>query len=165
MLDLPCGDFHWISHVPMDRIQYIGGDILPELVERNTELHQRPNVTFRRINLLQDRLPKVDLVLCRDCLVHFSYHDALAALRNICDSGSTYLLTTTFTDRRRNHDIATGQFRPLNLEARPLSLPVPIETINEECTEYDGAYRDKSLGLWRVSDIRAHLERRRRWST
>jgi hypothetical protein len=165
MLDLPCGDFYWIAHVPMDRIQYIGGDILPELIERNVELYQRPNVTFRRINLLQDRLPKVDLVLCRDCLVHFSYRDALTALGNICDSGSTYLLTTTFTDRRRNHNIATGQFRPLNLEARPFSLPVPIVTINEGCTEYNGVHRDKSLGLWRVSDIRAHLERRRRWST
>jgi hypothetical protein len=158
ILDLPCGDFHWMKHVPMDDIQYIGGDILAELVQRNNELYGRPNVAFRRLNLLEDRLPKVDLVLCRDCFVHFSYRDVEAALRNICDSGSTYLLTTTFTERRRNHDIVTGQFRPLNLEEQPLSLPAPILMINEGCEERNGSYQDKSLGLWHVSDIRARLE-------
>ncbi|MFG1931675.1 class I SAM-dependent methyltransferase [Mycobacterium sp. NPDC048908] len=158
VLDLPCGDFYWMRHVPMDGIRYIGADILPELVERNGELYGNPHVTFRRMNMLEDPLPEVDLVLCRDCLVHFSYRDVEAALRNICDSGSTYLLTTTFTERRRNHDIATGQFRPLNLEAQPLSLPAPILVINEGCTEGDGKYQDKSLGLWSVSDIRARLD-------
>ena len=160
MLDLPCGDFYWMKHVPTDDIRYIGGDILSELIQRNNELYARPNVTFRKMNLLEDHLPEVDLILCRDCLIHFSYRDAITALRNICASGSKYLLTTTFTGRRRNHDIVTGQFRPLNLEARPLSLPAPILLINEGCTEWDGSYRDKSLGLWHVSDIRAHLEDR-----
>jgi hypothetical protein len=158
ILDLPCGDFYWMKHVPMDDIRYIGADILSELVHRNNELYGRPNVAFRRMNLLEDRLPKVDLILCRDCLVHFSYRHVETALRNICNSGSTYLLTTTFTERRRNHDIATGQFRPLNLEAQPLSLPPPILKINEGCTEGNGIYQDKSLGLWHVSDIRARLE-------
>jgi len=157
ILDVPCGDFFWMKHVPMDDVEYVGGDILPEIIQRNDELHRRPNVNFRALNLLKDDLPKVDLILCRDCLVHFSYRDALTALQNICDSGSTYLLTTTFADRRRNHDIATGQFRPLNLEAHPINLPPPILLINENCTEWDGAYQDKSLGLWRTADLRSHL--------
>ena len=121
ILDLPCGDFYWMKHVPMDYIRYIGADILSELIQRNNELYGHPNVAFRRMNLLEDRLPKVDLILCRDCLVHFSYRHVETALRNICDSGSTYLLTTTFTERRRNHDIATGEFCLLNLEAQPFS--------------------------------------------
>ena len=158
ILDLPCGDFYWMQQVPMDDIRYIGADILSELVEQNNQLYGRPNVAFRKLNLLEDALPKVDLILCRDCLVHFSYRHIEAALRNICDSGSIYLLTTTFPARRKNHDIATGQFRPINLQARPLSLPVPILMINEGCTERDGSYQDKSLGLWRVSDVRARLE-------
>ena len=158
VLDLPCGDFYWMKHVPMDDIRYIGADILSELVEHNNERYGRPNIAFRKLNLLEDTLPKVDLILCRDCLVHFSYRHIEAALRNICDSRSTYLLTTTFPEHRKNHDIATGQFRPINLQAQPLSLPVPLLTINEGCTEGNGVYHDKSLGLWRVSDISAHLE-------
>jgi hypothetical protein len=157
MLDVPCGDFYWMKQVPMDGISYIGADILPELIQKNAELYDRPSVEFRRMDLLEDPLPRVDLILCRDCLMHFSYKHVATALENVCKSGSTYLLTTTFTERRRNHDIATGQFRPLNLEARPLSLPPPMLTINEDCTEFDGIYQDKSLGLWRISDISAHL--------
>jgi 2-polyprenyl-3-methyl-5-hydroxy-6-metoxy-1,4-benzoquinol methylase len=160
ILDVPCGDFYWMQHVPMDNISYIGADILSELIQRNNELYKRPNVTFRTMNLLEDRLPKVDLIICRDCLVHFSFSHVTTALRNMCDSGSTYLLTTTFTERR-NHDIATGQFRPINVEARPISLPAPMLLINEGCTEGGGLYQDKSLGLWRLADIRARLEGRR----
>lgn len=160
MLDLPCGDFFWMKHVSMEGLQYIGADILPELIENNNELYRRPNISFRALNLLEDPLPRVDLVLCRDCLVHFSYRHIEAALRNICDSGSTYLLTTTFPERQRNHDIATGQFRPINLQAPPVSLPEPVLMITEGCTESDGNFRDKSLGLWRVSDIRKHLDGR-----
>jgi hypothetical protein len=159
MLDLPCGDFYWMKHVPMDGLQYIGADILPELVHKNNELYQRSNVTFRRLNLLEDELPKVDLIFCRDCLVHFSYRHIEIALRNICASGSKYLLTTTFPARQRNHDIATGQFRPINLQAPPLSLPAPVVMINEGCTEDDGSFHDKSLGLWRVSDVLGYLDR------
>jgi hypothetical protein len=160
MLDVPCGDFYWMQHVPMEYISYIGADILPEIIQRNNELYERPNLTFRTMNLLEDRLPKADLILCRDCLVHFSFSHVTSALRNMCDSGSTYLLTTTF-NQRRNHDIATGQFRPLNLEAPPMSLPAPMLMIDEGCTEGDGKYQDKSLGLWRMLDIRAWLEGQR----
>ena len=82
---------------------------------------------------------------------------AFRALRNICDSGSTYLMTTSFPGRRKNEDIVTGQWRPLNLEVAPVAFPAPLRIVNEGCTEGDGAFRDKSLGLWRVDDVRARL--------
>lgn len=159
MLDIPCGDFFWMQHVPMGELQYVGADILPELVERNSERFTRANVEFRTLDLLEDPLPKVDMIFCRDCLMHLPFRQVVKALRNACDSGSEYLLTTTFADRRRNHDISAGQFRPLNLQARPISLPPPVVLINENCTEEGGAYRDKSLGLWRLADIRDSLPR------
>ncbi|MDD5216874.1 MAG: class I SAM-dependent methyltransferase, partial [Candidatus Omnitrophica bacterium] len=35
MLDAPCGDYYWMSHVNMDIKKYIGVDIVKELVKRN----------------------------------------------------------------------------------------------------------------------------------
>jgi hypothetical protein len=96
-------------------------------------------------------LPKTDLVLCRDCLPHFSYSDIGRALRNVQSSGSTYFLTTTYVDRDRNENIPTGRWRPINLQLRPFSFPAPMRFIDEECPEDD--YRGKRLGLWRVSDL------------
>jgi hypothetical protein len=152
MLDIPCGDFYWMGHVDLAGIDYIGADIVMDLIRRNSQ-YEAPNVHFCKLNLIDDELPRVDLVFCRDCLVHMSFRDAFIALHSICDGGSTYLLTTTFTSRPHNRDIATGQWRTLNLEIPPFSFPPSLRTINEECREVDGAFRDKSLGLWRVEDI------------
>jgi hypothetical protein len=147
--------------VNLDGIQYIGADIVPALVERNKEAHGRAGIEFRHLNLVADRLPKVDLILCRDCLVHLCYADVFRALVNICHSGSEYLLTTTFTSRVYNRDIATGEFHALNVQRPPFTFPPPLRLINEQCTEGDGAYRDKSLGLWRIADLEPALPTRR----
>ena len=160
VLDVPCGDFNWMKLVEMGNVDYTGSDIVAELIRKNAQQYENKNIRFRQLNLIEDELPKVDLIFCRDCLVHFSYKDVFRALGNMCSSGSMYLLTTTFTDRRDNRDIATGQWRPLNMELAPIALPPPLRTINEECTEIDGAFKDKSLALWRLADIKASLAKR-----
>jgi hypothetical protein len=157
MLDVPCGDFNWMKHVDLGATSYVGADIVEDVIRRNEMEYRSERVRFEKRNLLEDSLPKVDMIFCRDCLVHFSYEDVFRALRNICDSGSTYLLTTSFPSRRRNEDIVTGQWRPLNLELAPVVLPAPVRVVDEGCTESDGAFRDKSLCLWRVNDVRSCL--------
>ena len=107
--------------------------------------------------LIKDRLPEADMILCRDCLVHFAFDDVFRALRNIAASGATYLVTTHFEGDRENRDIITGEWRPLNLERRPFGFPPPLRLINENCTEGGGNYADKSLGIWRISDLPAAL--------
>jgi glycosyltransferase involved in cell wall biosynthesis/SAM-dependent methyltransferase len=152
MLDAPCGDFHWLSHVALPA-KYLGCDIVPELIDRNIRNYASDEVEFFRADITKDPLPMADLVLCRDCLVHLPNRDIHRVLENFSRSGSSYLLTTTFPNRMRNDDIAAGAWRPLNLELPPFNLPPPIRLINEECTEFDGAYKDKSLGLWDLRSL------------
>jgi len=104
--------------------------------------------------LSSDSLPAVDMIFCRDCLVHFSYKDVLKALGNIKRSGARYLVTTTFPGREDIVDIETGAWRPLDLCAAPFNLPPPIRIINERCTEGDNQFTDKSLGVWQIADLR-----------
>lgn len=154
VLDIPCGDFEWMKQVDLAGIEYIGADIVAPLIEANRRHHARTGIEFRVLDLTCDRLPAVDLVLCRDCLVHLSFVQAQRALANIAASGARYLLTTTFTGRAENVDIPTGKWRALNLQRPPFGLPPPLELINEHCTEKDGRYADKSLGLWSVAALR-----------
>ncbi|MCP3903955.1 MAG: class I SAM-dependent methyltransferase [Planctomycetes bacterium] len=151
MLDLPCGDLNWIRHVELPVETYIGGDIVEAVVLANRE--RFPDRTFLHLDITADDLPAVDLILCRDCLVHFGYEDIRRALRRLRASGATYLLTTVFTGSTFNKDIPTGGWRQLNLLLPPFSLPKPLEIINEACTEADGKYADKSLALWRIRDL------------
>jgi hypothetical protein len=153
LLDLPCGDFNWMKHVDLRGIEYIGADIVPELTQHNRSLYSSEFVNFTTLNLVEDKLPQVDLILCRDCLVHLCDRDVTKALRNIFSSGAKYLLTTTFPGRGRSWDITAGGWRPINLQAAPFNLPEPLQILNEQCPEAGGAYKDKSLGLWRVKDV------------
>lgn len=148
LLDAPCGDFNWMAEVADTVQEYIGADVVPELIENVKRNHQREGRTFRCADIVADSLPRVDVILCRDGLVHFSNADIAATLRNFERSGSRYLLTTTFTGDRENRDIATGGWRPINLERPPFSFPPPLASIDEHCLTGNGQYRDKRLALW-----------------
>jgi hypothetical protein len=154
LLDIPCGDFHWMKNVDLTGIHYTGADIVKELVFKNQNQYgQAGHTEFIKLNLLVDTLPKADVILIRDCLVHFSYKHIQQALQNIRASGYTYLLTTTFPEHPKNTDITTGNWRTLNLEAAPFFFPKPLLLLNENCTEGAGMFADKSLGFWRVDLI------------
>jgi len=154
VLDIPCGDFNWMKKVNYSKINYIGADIVEELIKVNTEKNKdNDNLKFKVLNLINDPLPKSDMIFSRDCLVHLSYEDIFKAITNIKASGCKYLLTTTFTDWHLNFDIATGEWRKINLQDSPFNFPKPILIINENSTEDNGDNKDKSMALWEISKI------------
>jgi hypothetical protein len=161
MLDLPCGDFHWMQRVDLSGISYAGADIVPEIVLAN-QRYASDHLQFVQLDVTRSALPTVDLILVRDCLVHLSNDDIHRALTNIVLSRSKYLLTTTFTARSRNHNIATGQWRMLNLEIAPFDLQPPVKVINE--CHPDAQFHDKSLALWRIADITSCFSGAQDWS-
>ncbi len=153
LLDAPCGDLWWLKETPLPVAVYFGVDIVQSVVEANRRRHSAPGRTFLHLDLRRAPLPRADLILCRDCLVHFSYSDIFATLANFRASGATWLLATTFTAQTANRDAVTGEWRPLNLQLPPFGLPPPAALLVEHCPENAGLYRDKSLGLWRLADV------------
>jgi hypothetical protein len=153
IVDAPCGDYHWMSQTALEVDSYIGIDLVPELIARNQSCFGTSVVRFQQGDLVRSLLPSADLVFCRDCLVHLSFADARAAIRNMKASGARFLLTTTFTRGDANADVSNGGWRTLNLQLAPFDFPPPLELLIEECTEWDGAYADKALGLWRFNDL------------
>jgi hypothetical protein len=152
LLDIPCGDFGWLSLTELG-VDYVGADIVEALVEENSRRYGAGNRRFTRLDLTSDPLPAADVVLCRDCLVHLSYANIQRALDNVKRSGAKYLLTTSFPELQSNRDIQDGDWRPLNFRLAPFNFPAPIRMIVENCIEAGGAYRDKSLCLWRIADL------------
>lgn len=146
VLDAPCGDFNWMQDVSLDGASYIGCDIVAELINANSAKYGGREYTFQVLDFTADQVPKADLILCRDALVHFSYQHVFAALKHFHDSGSKYLLTTSFLKTRENVDIVTGWWRPINLLEPPFSLPKPIDMVFDG--ESDDFYDDKFLALW-----------------
>lgn len=155
MLDIPCGDFNWMKHLSLNLDVYIGADLVEELTLANQNLYGTNDgkISFQSLDIVTDDLPKVDLVFCRDCLVHLCFEEIFWSIMNLINSGSTFLLTTTFPSLKSNDEVTTGLWRPLNLMVDPFNFPDPIFIFNENSTIQDDFWQDKSLGLWRLIDL------------
>jgi hypothetical protein len=154
LLDAPCGDAGWIGRMKLD-LDYTGIDIVPSLIEANNARAARGELAGRFLvaDITRDALPRADLVLCRDCLVHLSFQYIARAIARFRQSGAQFLLVTTFPEFEDNCDCEDGDWRALNMTKAPFDWPVPRELIDERCDEGDGGWRDKSLGLWRLDEL------------
>lgn len=164
ILDIGCGDLNWIKNIlsQFPDIKYTGIDIVDELIERNKKefsLYEFYSLDIMKMGFNDFNY---DLVLCRDVLVHYSFNSIVSFLYKIANSNCKYLLTTTFSryDRINKKDIDLNKgisWRTINLVKSPLNLRDPIDIINERCTQIDvdgSNFRDKSLGLWSIKEIR-----------
>ncbi len=141
-LDVPCGDFTWIQSIINKDIDYIGGDIVNELISENKKKNKSSNVNFIDIDLLQDKLPDADLMLCRDCLVHLSNDNVKKFIKNFVNSDIKYILITSYESSFKNKnlninvEIDDGDFRPTYLTEKPFNFPNPVIKILDKDIEH-----------------------------
>jgi hypothetical protein len=161
VLDAPCGDFNWMRHVgPISdgSVRYIGGDIVPKLIDDLNASDASPTRRFVHLNIIDDRLPDADMFFCRDCLIHLSHADIAKVFRNIAASNFRYVAITDFPQVALNPDILTGSVRATNLRKPPFNLPEPVREIADK-----GGWEPsrKVLGVWSIDQVRAAAGRSR----
>lgn len=142
LLDAPCGDCNWIVHVDLGSIRYTG-------VEKYTghilkARNKAPKLRVVCANILSDRLPRRDAILCRDFLQHMPNIDALRAIAQFKRSGAEWLLATSFSNAENRDIPERGDFRPFNLEIAPISLGAPLYKID------DPPNSGRIIGVWRL---------------
>jgi hypothetical protein len=137
LLDAPCGDAGWINQADLGA-RAGAGEIRGD---------------YRLADITADPLPQCDAILCRDALVHLSFVHIERAIANFRASGATWLIATTFPEWQTNADCEDGDWRALNFERAPFNWGTPVELLNENCREAGGGWRDKSLGVWRLSHV------------
>jgi SAM-dependent methyltransferase len=167
MLDLPCGDFNWMQHMDLTGIQYVGADIVPEIVNENQDRFSNAQRRFICADVVEGPIPEVDLIFCRDCLIHFSFELAGSALKTMMASKARYLLLTHDDILTRyepnggkNMDLealrngVNYMYRPINFTLAPFSFPPPMHMIKESSL-WDGY---KTMALWRIDDLHQAIE-------
>jgi SAM-dependent methyltransferase len=142
MLDIPCGDVNWMKMIDLTDIEYIGADISSSVIEYCRSVMK--NTDFRILDVTIDILPTVDVIFCRDCLVHLPEKCILSVIGNVKRSKSKYFISTTFPHIKKNSylSIANGEWSPVNLE---YFLGEPLVLIDEH-----SGWEDKSLGVWKI---------------
>jgi Glycosyltransferase sugar-binding region containing DXD motif/Methyltransferase domain len=147
-LDAACGACKWQEVWLEDlrslgiRIEYIGVDCAAEPVytaqrrlERFKEFH-RVSVFQIELSNVSAVIPKgkVDILLCRDCLMHLSYSDAADVLQGLAGlSANRYLLTCSTGP---NEAIETGGYYRVCLWEEPFGM-TSSSTVREDPGSYD----------------------------
>ena len=83
------------------------------------------NIKFVKLDIRIDKLPVSDLMICRDCLFHFSYEDIFKFLDNFLISDIKYILLTSHLNTENkfeNKNIVTGDFRKIDLFSKPFNF-------------------------------------------
>jgi hypothetical protein len=171
MLDAACGDWNWMRLVDLSDIRYTGWDVdqgrLEICVQRvldgdYTGDPAKIALEFRLMNLLTvEKIPRVDLILCRHFLQHLPTNDLVQfVIVKFQMSGSRYLLTTTYPgadntfewDPFGSEHAWQGYFeRPVDLEAPPFNLGPKLEAFTEAPAPAGVIKQSHELALFRLS--------------
>ena len=63
IVDIPCGDFNWMSTISMKKINYIGLDIVKDVIDINNKHYKKNNINFFWSDITSSELPSADLIL------------------------------------------------------------------------------------------------------
>lgn len=153
-VDAPCGDFNWMKEVNLSDVEYIGMDSLHAIVQRNKKLYTTDSRRFMWLDIVFSKIPQADMIMCRDCLVHLPFANAMQALENFRDS-ARYLVATTYPGYAAIDSIEYPMigWHKMDLEAPPFSLGTPLRLIKESGSrcEPDGDDYGKHLGVWEIN--------------
>ena len=83
VLDLGCGDFVIGKEIAAVCDVYTGVDVVPELIERNTQIFGSDRIQFICLDVAFDKLPDAQLCLIRQVLQHLSNEEILRVLAQV----------------------------------------------------------------------------------
>jgi hypothetical protein len=159
-LDAPCGDWTWMPSVDLEGIVYIGGDVSEGLIAENTARYAAKNRRFMHLDITEDRLPKADMMMVRDCLFHLKYWLRWAFFKNFARSEIPYLLMTMHHQPENKRLARNGGFKRFNPRVSPFFFEEPLEMIHEtvdslpeDLTNYPNLLSVRSLGLWSHAQV------------
>ena len=150
VFDVACGDMQWMPYVLDSRsdIVYTGADIVPDIIAH----HKKKLKRLRTAEFVVHDVVSVplnrsyDIILLRDVLQHLWMVDAMMALKHLSESGSKFMLATTFHDTAVNVDVDKealgGRKSSYNLERPPFSLESPV------CSSFD--WNMEYISLWNL---------------
>jgi hypothetical protein len=159
IVDIPCGDWKWMSKINLDNVNYIGCDVVEDLIESNISMYKKNNIDFSVKNLVRDKLPNADLIIIRDLLVHLDDSDIILCLENIKKSNYRYVGITNYPQLENNNKRLFGDYlrlgdkwRAINLSKTPYNLPNPTHNLSDKnnLSEID---KNKYISIWNYSDF------------
>jgi hypothetical protein len=83
IVDLGCGDFSVGARLEGLYCEYIGVDVVPEIIEHNTKIFGEEHIRFLHLDIVNDPLPDGDICIIRQVFQHLSNKQILRCLRRL----------------------------------------------------------------------------------
>jgi SAM-dependent methyltransferase len=127
VLDFGCGDWQFSRLIDWRGADYLGLDVVPELIHRNQASYGTRRIAFA---LSPDRLadvPHADLLLVKHVLQHWPTGLVQDFMSQVVPRFRFALITNTVEPKNSlNSEIAMGEWRPLDLRRAPYGYDVPV---------------------------------------
>ncbi len=124
VVEIGCGDWEVMRHVDLRNVDYTGFDVVKSVVNDLVEKYASSNIRFAFADCINDSLPKADLLLCKDVLIHLPNHEISKIIQKF--KNYKHVLITTDVEASRltcsNRDIVLGDWREVDLAAPPFKL-------------------------------------------
>ena len=132
ILDMPCGDFLWMKEIIKDKkINYLGVDIVRELIEKNNNKFQNNDINFENHDILKYSPSKsFDLIIIRDLFIHIDNSDILEILNKIKNIDFKFIALNSY-DNKINTNVIIGKHRKINLLNHPFNLKKPFYSFKD----------------------------------
>ncbi len=121
VVDFGCGDWQFSRFIDWFDIDYYGVDIVPKVIERNSNAFRTENIKFALFDSVAS-LPNADLIVCKDVFQHLPnsiVRNYLAAMK----PKAKFMLVTNDIGPPGylNVDIEPGGWRTLQFDLPPFS--------------------------------------------
>lgn len=151
VVDFGCGDWQLAREIDWHRVEYLGIDVVPSLIDHHNKYFKAQNIHFLEADGVHIELPKADLLICKDVLQHLPLKDIQIFLKQLSKFKYAILVDTVdlHNPSNNNREIDLGDFRPLDLSSEPFCLP------GEKIAPYKCMWGEtKMIFLWtnRISD-------------
>ena len=123
VVEFGCGWWRYMLGVDLTGVSYDGFDVVDRVVNDNRRAYSAPNIRFHRSHP-GIRLPKADMLICKDVLQHLPNEDVLYYL-SVFKANFRFMVIVNdcFPDDDINGHIAHGGYRGLRLEQAPFNYP------------------------------------------
>ena len=127
VVDVGCGDWQFSRLIDWSAVDYLGLDVVPEVIKKNRSRYAAPNVRFELAPERFADISSADLLLVKDVLQHFPTDAVHRFVKEVLGRFRFALVTNCIEPAsHRNREIEVGGFRPLDLREAPFNYPAPV---------------------------------------
>lgn len=153
ILDLGCGDWHWMRHLGLPRpsgdafVTYEGWDASEAMVASLSKEFGGEGISFQVKDITTEPLPAAELIIARDVLFHIDIAIAQEMVKRI-RTGARFFAATSFLGVTRNRNIEAYMpiegwgFHKVNMDIAPFDLaPNLVGCVEEKECSHTGDKR------------------------